>query len=473
MHPARPIRRWSVCALVSLAVAGVSAPAAIGQSDEPSSLPTTPIPAHEDPSQPPASQPDDAPGPIVADAGTLLGIVRLLPKTVPTGTIVDDPEFEEALPPQSVAEVGMGRAVAQANSTSYFAHERSVAESSPIGVSLLGRVPTLPGALAQTALPDHPEPVTNSFVPATPLDPLLRLGLVDGSAHARWDERTGPCVGTISDASTSLGSVSAVNALPELPEAPEVRRLGGLLDGQQPDADGLGSLLHVPDALSARSTVRLVDVPGQQGQAVRSTSSVQVASVRLFAGTPVELRIDVVSRPTLTATATGDPATSTVEYAAPVLRVSQGGRELGVLDAARPELDVPLGALDLGLLRLSIGEFDQATVGTEVRGVARMFDLQLLRGHPVGIETSLVRISFGEQVVRAGAPEGGVECEAAAPPGAAPAAPASGPTPGGGAPTGPPLAETSGAYHAVPLFWTGTALLLLGAVLVAAVPRRR
>ena len=37
------------------------------------------------------------------------------------------------------------------------------------------------------------------------------------------------------------------------------------------------------------------------------------------------------------------------------------------------------------------------------------------------------------------------------------------------------LAYTGGAYDTVPLFWTGTAMLLLGVVMVAAIPggRRR
>ena len=47
--------------------------------------------------------------------------------------------------------------------------------------------------------------------------------------------------------------------------------------------------------------------------------------------------------------------------------------------------------------------------------------------------------------------------------------------PGGGAAPPPqktPLAYTNAAYQSIPLFWTGTGLLLAGVVLVAALPVR-
>jgi hypothetical protein len=37
----------------------------------------------------------------------------------------------------------------------------------------------------------------------------------------------------------------------------------------------------------------------------------------------------------------------------------------------------------------------------------------------------------------------------------------------------PPLAYTNAAYQSIPLFWTGTALLLAGVVIFAALPARR
>ncbi|GAA0545877.1 hypothetical protein A8924_0776 [Saccharopolyspora erythraea NRRL 2338] len=462
----RPMRRLAVCTTASLAVAGLSLPAALAPeallSDalaQESTLPTTPRPSPHDPTQPPESVPVPQPGPIVADAGTGIGMIRILPKTVPTGTILDNPAFEESLPKQALAELGMGLASAQANSGAYLAHERAVADAQPFGFAVQGKAPRSPLSLSQTAVPDHAEPTVNELQPpASPLDGLVKLGVLEGSAHARWDKVLGPCVEPIADARTSLAGVSAGNALPSFPA--ELTGLTG--------AAGGASLLNVPNAMQAHSNVRLVDVPGQRGKAVRATSRMSVASVRLFAGTDRELRIDVISEPTLTATSTGDPMTSTVEYQAPVLRISQGGEEIGTIDAAKPRMDLPFDPrkLDLGVVRLSIGELRQDVVGSEVRAGARMFDLHILPADRLGIPTSLAQISFGEQVARAGAPEGGVVCEAA---------PATNPDPAPIAegPKAPPLALTSGAYSAVPLFWTGTAMLLLGTILVAAMPRRR
>ena len=131
----RAVRRFAVCTAVSLAVGTWGPPVASGESEPP----TTPIPAPEDPGQPPASMPTPTPGPVVADAGTMVGIVRFLPNTVPTDSIVQDPDFQKKLPKQAVAEFGMGRAIAQANSTAFFAHERATAEASPFGAALFGK----------------------------------------------------------------------------------------------------------------------------------------------------------------------------------------------------------------------------------------------------------------------------------------------------------------------------------------------
>ncbi|MBE9374160.1 hypothetical protein IQ251_06830 [Saccharopolyspora sp. HNM0983] len=487
----RTARCAAVCTAVSLAVAGLAAPVAVAQDSPPS----TPIPGPADPEQPPASQPTPAPGPVVGDAGTLIGALRILPGTVPTDTIVDDPEFEEQLPKQSVAEFGLGRAIAQVNSTAFFAHERSIAESSPFGVSLFGKTPEAPGsgALAQNALPDRPEPKTSGLEPPeTPGDRLLNLAGPSGRVHARWDEQRGPCVSPLSDAQTSLGGAAAVNALPEGegengPQGEEL--LGGLLDGQETSPDGAGSLANLPGNSTARSTVELVDAGPQPGKALRSTSTLQLSSMRVFPGTPEELQVDVVAGPRLTATSTGDPETSTVEYENPVLRVLRGGEEIGRLDADNPTLDLPIGGnqddgpppLNLGVVRMSMGELRQDVVDGETRAQASLFDLDVLRGEPIGLDGSLARLTFGEQAVRAGAPQGGVRCDDPAPTtggdaGAAPAEPA-GADPADTQPAGypgaaGPLAVTS-AYHTVPLFWAGAGLLLTGSILVAALPRHR
>ncbi|GAA3460216.1 hypothetical protein ACFFSW_18725 [Saccharothrix longispora] len=490
---------------------------------------TTPVPGPNDPGQPPASAGPELTTHAVGDAGTGLAVVRLAPESTPAGSIL--PGFGEQLPRQSAAEIGVGLASAQVNSEAFLSYERSVAQASPLGFAVQGRAPQTPGTLVQTASPDNAEPVAGGLTPpATPLDALLGVGLLDGSAHARWDDELGPCVSPLADARTSVASLSVLNAIPTLPGATDLTgmltqdtpklddaakqslidavkglagplsQLGGLLSGT-PDTGATGSLLSLPETLSARSTVEVVDLPGSANKAVKSTSTLQVASLRLLQGTPAEIRVDVVSPPVLTALSTGDEATSKVEYTAPVLRVGQGGRDLGTIDAANPKLDVPISVaggqrlplvgdladalprLDIGVLRLQVGQLNQKGQaidgplqqgGPVVKGfmlgaTARLLDLQLLPTDALGLPnlpSALAQVSLGEQIVRAAAPAGGVVC--AAPPA----------RPGGGAPAGPvpgtpPLAYTSAAYKTVPIFWTGTALLVLGVVLVAALPNRR
>ncbi|HVW42898.1 MAG TPA: hypothetical protein VHC18_16250 [Amycolatopsis sp.] len=299
-----------------------------------------------------------------------------------------------------------------------------------------------------------------------------------------------------------------------------LQALGGLLTGGgQTKADGTGSLLSLPDTLSSHSVMQLVDMPGSANKAVQSVSTLQAADVQILKGTPMQLDLKVASQPTLKVTSTGDKATSKVEYTAPVLTIEQGGKVLYTLDATHPTADIPVGlplsglsdqfgqlqslpvvgglvatvndglqrvtqttgkVLDLGVLRLSIAELNQNGQqlttpfnGFQLGASARLFDLQVLptealknalpAGTATNLPSSLAQLSLGEQIGRAYAPAGGVVCGTTQ----APVVPVKNP----GVPK--QLAYTSGAYSAVPLFWTGTAMLLLGVVLVAALPNRR
>jgi hypothetical protein len=522
---------------VTAAVLVLSAAPALAQD---ATIPTTPIPEPANPGQPPISaEPQVQPlGHAVGDAGTALGVLRLLPNAVSTSAILDG--VSEQLPKQALFEGGLGLSSAQANSEAYLSYERSIAQASPGGVAVGGNSPNAPGTVVQTALPDNAEPTTFGF--NAPDNPLLNLGVFNGSAHARWSPTLGPCVGTISDASTSLASLSALDSVPTLPQlsigqlipeglevaegfdpAAGLASLGGLLDGREATEDGVGSLLSLPDTMSSRSTVRLVDIPGSENKAVESTSTLQVADLTLFKKTPLEMQIKVVSPPTLRVTSTGEADTSTVEYTAPVLQVRRGEEVLTTLDAANPTADLPVGiplspltdefgpledvpvvgglvstigggvqriedtanrTLDLGVLKLSIAQLDQDArdmtepfAGHQLGASARMLDLQILPTQRLKdllpqdaadkLPSSLAQLSLGEQIARAYAPEGGVECGTTTPP----------PAPGGGGEQneGVPeqLAQTSAAYDTIPLFWTGTGLLLAGVVLVAALPTRR
>ncbi|MFD4673834.1 hypothetical protein ACFWNN_29225 [Lentzea sp. NPDC058450] len=420
--------------------------------------PTTPVPGPRDPNQPPASAPN-GPQPLahaVGDAGTGLSVLRLGPQGVPTNTIL--PGFGDQLPKQSVSEFGLGLASAQVNTEAFLATERVVTQANPFGFAVAGRAPQTPGTLVQTAIPDNPQP-TNGGLPI-PETPLAKLKALNGSVQARWDEKVGPCVSPLATARTSLAGLEVLSALPaEVPLPVKT------------------SLISIPDTFEASSVVKLVDLPGSKNKAVESTSTMRAVSVELAGG----IKIDVATPPTLTATSTGDERTSKITYSAPVLKVSQNGKELGTLDAAHPTLDIPL-LLDLVVVKLQIAGLNEKKAafsgngfsGFQLGATARMLDVQLLPTDKLKLPTlptALAQISLGEQIVRAAAPQGGVICGTSQPPQTtvpqqpgAPAAPPKG---------APPLAYTNAAYNSIPLFWTGTALLLAGVVLFAALPSRR
>ncbi|MBB3663292.1 hypothetical protein FB384_002196 [Prauserella sediminis] len=534
-------RRLARSAALPLAAAMVvlAAGPAAGQT-----IPTTPVPPPADPDAPPASGPTKTKAKAIGEAGTALGMVRLLPQAVPTDAIL--PGAEEDLPKQSALEGGFGLSNAQVDSEAYLTYERSIASAAPAGVAIGGNSPMPPGSVTQTALPDNEKPVSTGI--NAPDNPLVNLSALNGSAHARWSEELGPCVGTMADASTSTASASLVNSIPTMPDLGQLNGsdsgaeealsklgsfadLGGMLSGQRtndakPAADGKGSLVSAPNTLSTRSTVRLVDMPGTDRKAVESTSTMQVADINILKGTPLGLTVKVASQPTLRVLSTGKAETSKVEYKAPVLTIERNGEELFTLDAANPTADIPVGVptegmkklpgyeqvkdapvvgdlaqtmndgvkalndtaakkvLDLGVLRLSIAELtkrgsEQAEPfkGYQQGASARLLDLQILPTQKLKsmlpgdaaekLPSSLAQVSLGEQIARAFAPTGGVDCskpEPAAPPEGGGAAPPAGPD---------KLAQTSGAYASVPIFWTGTAMLLIGAVLVAVSPGRR
>lgn len=440
------MRRSLSVPLAGLLLALAAAPA-LGQP------PTTPVPGPRDPNQPPASAPN---GPqslahAVGDAGTGLSVIRLGPQGVPTNTIL--PGFSDQLPKQSVTEFGLGLASAQVNTEAFLSTERVVTQASPFGFAVAGRSPQSPGTLVQTAIPDNPQPANGGLpIPETPLG---KLRLLNGSVQARWDEKLGPCVSPLATARTSLAGLEVLSALPA--EVPLPSK----------------SLISIPDTFEASSNVRLVDLPGSANKAVESTSTMRAVSVEIAGG----IKIDVASPPTLTATATGDEKTSKITYTAPVLKVSQNGKDLGTLDAAHPALDVPL-LLDLVVIKLQIAGLTEKKAGFSGSGfsgfqlgaTARMLDVQLLPTDKLklpNLPAALAQISLGEQIVRAAAPQGGVVCGTAQPPQE---------NPGGGAAPPPrktpPLAYTNAAYQSIPLFWLGTGLLLAGVVLVAALPVR-
>jgi hypothetical protein len=308
-------------------------------------------------------------------------------------------------------------------------------------------------------------------------------------------------------------------------------RLGGLLSGgDRPKDDGSGSLLSTPNTLATRSVVRLTGLPGTERKAVESTSTLRSGDLRVLDGSPLGFTLKVVSQPTLRVTSTGNPDTSTVDYTAPVLAAERDGKTLFQLDAAHPTEDIPIGiplpglrtvpgfagvadvpvvggaatlsdggikrltdqarrhVLDLAVLRLTTAGLDkngmrlqQPFPGYQLGATAHLLDVRLLPTQALKdalptdmaeqLPSALAHVSLGEQVARGYAPTGGVACGSTTPPSSGGGQHRAGGAAGG---TGTPLrlAQTSAAYSTVPLFWTGTGMLLLGVILVVGFPRR-
>ena len=142
--------------------------------------------------------------------------------------------------------------------------------------------------------------------------------------------------------------------------------------------------------------------------------------------------------------------------------------------------------LDIGVLRRSIAELDEKaqTVrepfdGHQVSAVARLLDVRVLPTDrlriccpeprfeaAVGVGPDLGGGTERERV----RPQGRVDCSEplglAQPPTETPQPDERSDVPGR-------LAQTNAAYSAVPLFWSGTVMLLVGVVLVAALPNRK
>ena len=521
-------------------------PAVPALADDESTIPTTPIPESE--GEAPAST-ENGPTPTahaVGAAGTALGVLRLLPKSQDTETIM--PGFSDQLGKQAAFEAGISLTSAKANSEAYLSYERSVAQACPGGIAIAGDSPRTPGCVSQTALPDNTDPTSARL--DLPDNPLLDVGLLDGEAHARWDPEVGACVEPLADSSESLASLSLLPAIPSMSKISDLAdsggklssalanmgplsTLGGLLPGKgTPQGSDTNGLISLPNTMSTRSNVSLVDMPDSDHKAVRSTSTLQLADVHLFEGTPFGINIKVVSQPTLTVTSTGDPETSTVDYEAPVLEVYRNGEQKFTLDAEHPTESIGVGApknpakladamglpsarhlkdvpvigglaetvndgvqalsgdeqgmvLDLFAIKLSIADLDVSKNakdkpfdGYQIGATARMMNIDILPTEKLTdilpdsmadkVPASLAQVAFGEQVARSYAPQGGVVCGTTG-------AGGSGEPGGGGGSAGTPdkLARTSAAYASVPIFWSGTGILLMGVVMVAAIPARR
>lgn len=480
-------------------------------------------------------EPADA-GHAVGHAGSAAIMLRLLPGSIPETSIL--PDLTRLPSEDRPFDAGYGLATAQLNTNAALPFERTIAQATPEG-SLFGDIETPTGGfLVQTAAPDNAEPATEQLsAPDSPGDALVSIGDTTATVHARWGKEDGPCVDTASRASTETGRLAAGNAIPTLPNIdvndlplpnnavsgrfrPDggLGTLSGLLSGAEQSDDGDGTLVRVPNGVDTTSEISIVDAPGSDGKAVRSTSTVRTKKIELLPGSPLGMTATVRRPASLTVTATGDEKTSEVDFDIPTISVKRGGRELFTLDADNRSKDLPIGVpkpalhqrtkaklasvpivagaartakgtrvelrgparravSDLFVLRLSVGGLNQTSAetdtpisGTEYAASARLLDVQLLptralanalaskkgdvAGLPYEVPSTLAQYSLGEQTAGALVAPGGVECGTIVAD-----APAGDAVP-------PGLNIPSTAATSVPLLWAGAAAVLLGVVLL-------
>jgi LPXTG-motif cell wall-anchored protein len=202
---------------------------------------------------------------------------------------------------------------------------------------------------------------------------VARVGTGDLRAKAGWPEGCG-VAGTGPAASSSVA----------LADATVLPGVGGT------------SLLHVAHSVSSGADAGMT----VRDHRVAATVSARVglADLRLFEGRSETLQVRVITAPTLSATAGGTVARSSVRYTAPLIEVKRPNGTVQTLDAPGKRIDVPvapavlralgaLGALGTGgwatagaVLRLTIGSVSQHVTATAVTAEAVTLRVQLLNG---------------------------------------------------------------------------------------------
>ncbi len=230
-----------------------------------------------------------------------------------------------------------------------------------------------------------------------------------------------------------------------------------------PAASGVNFPLLVTGAGSTGGATSLISVPGpRDSRAVQATATASLRTVDLGGGF---IQIAIAGSPSLVATATGNPATSTLAYLAPTVSVVVNGTPTPIPPGGTLVIDAGQETITLALGRLT----NALNTGTVVSGQASVFTLTLAGV----INGSLV---VGPLAVRAAIPSTGIQCIApvvaptstpatTAPPTTRPTTLPVTPTPG------PQLAAT-GTSRTAPLSLLGFGLIVAGAGALFATRRR-
>ncbi|MEU4428546.1 hypothetical protein AB0F81_48680, partial [Actinoplanes sp. NPDC024001] len=202
---------------------------------------------------------------------------------------------------------------------------------------------------------------------------LATAKLGTAKAAATWDDaylcgKTGPLTRT----ATMLGGLSVLEGNAAVPG---IQAINDITHSARRT-----SLLRVGPTGSTQSATDLVRMrDGRIG--VRSGAGVALGDLSLFAGTPQEISIKVVTQPTLEVTAGGDRASSKVDYRPAVLEVTAGGKKVSTLRKAGAHLSLSL------LGRMSEAEPEALAVRLSLGRVRHEF-----RGRQVGAEASTLRV---------------------------------------------------------------------------------
>ncbi len=342
-----------------------------------------------------------------------------------------------ALNGASLADVKVSHAASGVNSAG---SPQSRSEAAILKAALAGNtVLELPkNSIAQTAAPDNPA-ATELDVLALDLG-LLKVGVGELKSSARWNDGTAKPTGPVQLTNSAAGIASVV-AIPGVGLPVAVPAVGA-------------SVLETKVGYS-HSKTGIVEVNGQDGLGVRALARTSLLDLTLFKGTAQEIRIEVISPPTLTATATGTDKSS-VTYSSPLVKITAAGQSK-TLDTPDKVFEIPLAGLAPGLpalpnvtkaapalpavpgapdvqgllcgllpcdaaggagiapaapakkgaalLRLSLGHLDKTVTPTSVSGEAATLRLEVLDIPGTG---KLLDVAIGELKASATAPAGGI-----------------------------------------------------------------
>jgi hypothetical protein len=375
---------------------------------------------------------------------------------------------------------------------------RTVATGKYADARLLGmQTPGLPPpdtmAVRQAPGPGAGEPAT---VTLARLDAggLAAVQSGKSTAEAHWDDRY-RCGGSgpLTRAATMLAGVSLLAGGHGVPGMQAVDRTSG--------AARATSLLRIGPTGSTQSAADVVRLGGGR-RGVSAGAGVALSDLALFAGTPQEISLKVVTQPTLTVVAGGSRERSRVAYRPAVLRIMAGGEPVATMDSADAGVSLSLrgrlsGDRSAALLtvRLSLGGPTQHISGRTVRAEAAALRLEVKAGRTRLLDVAVGHLSAEASLTTTGTPgpkpdqpappapgpgaepdteaTGDAEPTTPAPPATAPAtAPAAAPVaaPPAGSAGGGPLALT-GANVAL-MAGSGAALVLLGLAALVLTRRR-